>query len=239
MHFAHVTGTPDARFLIEELGCYLELSVQLNVYRLVVVYRILAQGSLDSAALQPQFARWAIGATDAGWKIGWRDAMNSSSAVTRAIEVYCYASLPVDFLENEYHQLYWITDVVQMTRSFLIEGKTCWRRTPAPRGEWPLIRPGGQGRFAAARARRTAASKSSGKKHRFAAGAHCGDGSVAQRPRVVAAHRIPHRPLHCLEWAGIRRRRRRSLRSSLDRATGRAGQAAVGAAEQAADRRGH
>ena len=134
VHFAHVTGTPDARFLIEGLGCHLELSVQLNVYRLVVVYRILAQGSLDSAALQPRFARWAIGATDAGWKIGWRDAIDSSSDVTRAIEVYCYASLPVDFLENEYHQLYWITDVVQMTRSFLIEARRAGVELPCPAG---------------------------------------------------------------------------------------------------------
>ena len=71
--------------------------------------------------MQPWFARWAISATDAGWKIGWRDAIDSSRHVPRAIEVYCYASLPVNFFENESHQLYWITDVVQMTRS-LMEG---------------------------------------------------------------------------------------------------------------------
>ena len=35
--------------------------------------------------------------------------------------MYCYAFLPLDFLEDERHQLYWITDVVQITRSFLLE----------------------------------------------------------------------------------------------------------------------
>jgi hypothetical protein len=130
VQFAHVTRTPEARYLIEGLGCHLELYVQLNVYRLVVVYRIPAQGSLDSAALQPRFARWAVGATDAGWKIGWRDAID-------AIEVYCYASLPVDFLENEYHQLYWITDVVQMTRSFLVEARRAGVELPRPGGNAP------------------------------------------------------------------------------------------------------
>lgn len=123
VRIGHVTGTPDARYLIEALGSRLELYLQLNVYRLVVVYRIPAQGTLDSAALQPRFARWAIGATDAGWTIGWRDAIDTGHRAGRFIEVYGYASLPVDFLDDERHQLYWITDVVQMTRSFLLEAR--------------------------------------------------------------------------------------------------------------------
>ena len=120
--FGHVTGTPDARYLIEAMGSRLELSIQLNVYRLVVVYRIPAQGTLDSAALQPRFARWSIGAGDAGWKTGWRDAIETGDAA-RAIEVYCYAALPINFLEDDRHQLYWISDVVQMTRGFLLEAR--------------------------------------------------------------------------------------------------------------------
>ena len=123
VHIGHVAGTPDARYLILALGSRLELYLQLNVYRLVVVYRVPAQGTLDSAALQPRFARWAIGATDAGWTIGWRDAIDSGNDAVRFIEVYCYASLPMDFLDNERHQLYWITDVVQMTRAFLMEAR--------------------------------------------------------------------------------------------------------------------
>ena len=76
VQIGHVTGTPDARYLIQGLGSQIELYLQLNVSRLVVVYRILAQGTLDSAALQPRFERWSIGATDAGWTIGWRDAID-------------------------------------------------------------------------------------------------------------------------------------------------------------------
>jgi len=123
VRIGHLPGTPEARYLVQGLGSRLELYVQLNVYRLVVVYRIPAQGTWDSGALQPRFARWAIGATEAGWTIGWRDVIDADDEKGRAIEVYCYASLPIDFLKNENHQLYWITDVVQMTRSFLIEAR--------------------------------------------------------------------------------------------------------------------
>jgi hypothetical protein len=73
--------------------------------------------------LQPRFARWAIDATDAGWPIGWRDAIDAGDQAKRFIEVYGYASLPMDFLDDERHQLRWITDVVQMTRSFLLEAR--------------------------------------------------------------------------------------------------------------------
>jgi hypothetical protein len=121
VRIGHISGTPEARYLVEGLESHLELYVQLNVYRLVIVYRIPGQGTLDCAALQPRFARWAIGAADAGWKIGWRDAIEERQ--TRWIEVYCYAALPIDFLTDERHQLYWITDVVQMTRSFLMEAR--------------------------------------------------------------------------------------------------------------------
>jgi hypothetical protein len=117
----HVIGTPEARYLVEGLGTRLEVYVQLNVYRLVVVYRVPGQGTLDCGALQPRFARWALGATDAGWTIGWRDALEEDEE--RWIEVYCYATLPFDFLTDERHQLYWITDVGQMTRAFIMEAR--------------------------------------------------------------------------------------------------------------------
>jgi hypothetical protein len=123
VRIGHVQGTPEARYLIVAFDCELELYVQLNVYRLVVVYRIPAHGALDSAALEPRFARWAIGAADAGWRLGWRDAINATEQGVRDIEVYCYAALPTDFLADDRHQLYWITDMVQMTRSFLLEAR--------------------------------------------------------------------------------------------------------------------
>ncbi len=101
----------------------MELSVQLNVYRLVIVYRIPVVGAMDDEALRPRFARWEIGANDAGWKVGWRNTVDEIDTSVRRVEVYCYAALPEDFLESERHQLYWITDIVQMTRAFILESK--------------------------------------------------------------------------------------------------------------------
>ena len=39
----------------------------------------------------------------------------------RYVETYCYAFAGRDFLEDEAQQLYWRTDIVQMTRYFMIE----------------------------------------------------------------------------------------------------------------------
>jgi hypothetical protein len=120
VRIAHVSGTPEARYLVHGFGSRFELHVQLNVYRLAVVYRIPAQRDLDSMALQARFARWASGAADEGWTIGWREA---SDEAPHAIEVFCRAGLPIDFLQDERHQLYWITELVQMTRAFLLEAR--------------------------------------------------------------------------------------------------------------------
>jgi len=118
---AHICGNPEARYIVSALGTTLEVYVQLNVYRLVVVYHVPSAGTLDAAALRPRLERWEIGAQDAGWKTGWRDKVMEDEA--RRIEVYCYASLPFDFLTSEHHQLYWINDIVQMTRAFMLEAK--------------------------------------------------------------------------------------------------------------------
>lgn len=117
----HICGSPEARYLLHALEAELELTVQLNVYRLVVVYRVPAVGALDCLGLKPRFERWEIGATNAGWKIGWRDTIDHSN--DRRVEVYCYAMLPLDFLNSAHHQLYWMNDIVQMTRSLLLEAK--------------------------------------------------------------------------------------------------------------------
>ena len=72
--------------------------------------------------------------THAGWKFGWRDAPITGDPGRRFVETYCYAFAATDFLENEPRQLYWRTDIVQMTRYHMIEAARaasgCHRATP-------------------------------------------------------------------------------------------------------------
>ena len=71
--------------------------------------------------LPSRLERWRIGAEHAGWKFGWRDAPIARDPGRRYVETYCYAFAAKDFLEDETQQLYWRTDIVQMTRHYMIE----------------------------------------------------------------------------------------------------------------------
>jgi len=119
----HVRGASDCTYLVHAFGDALLVQVQLNVHRLVVVYRVPAVHALDVAGLEPRLERWRIGAQHAGWTVGWRDALGLREANQRYVETYCYAFAPPSFLEDPLQQLYWRTDIVQMTRYFMLEMK--------------------------------------------------------------------------------------------------------------------
>jgi hypothetical protein len=121
----HVRGASDATYLVQAFGDELLMQLQLNVYRLIVVYRVPALEALDAATLSVRLERWRIGAEHAGWKFGWRDAPIAGDSGRRYVETYCYAFAGADFLENEPQQLYWRTDIVQMTRYYMIEAARC------------------------------------------------------------------------------------------------------------------
>jgi hypothetical protein len=123
--FRHVPGSSDATFLVRAFGDELLMTIQLNVRRFVVVYQIPVQEPVDANAIEPHFARWQIGAAHAGWQIGWRDAVDPWRRRNRYVEVYAYAMLSPDFLTNEAEQLYWRTDIMQMTRAFILEARRC------------------------------------------------------------------------------------------------------------------
>ena len=53
------------------------------------------------------------------------DALALDDPVERQIEIYCYALAEPDFLADELQQLYWRTDIVQMTRYFMLEMVRC------------------------------------------------------------------------------------------------------------------
>jgi hypothetical protein len=116
-----VRGAPDATYLINSFGDELLMQLQLNVHRLVVVYRVPALDTLDASTLAVRLERWRIGAEHAGWKFGWRDAPIMCDPGRRYVETYCYAFAGADFLEDPAQQLYWRNDIVQMTRYYMIE----------------------------------------------------------------------------------------------------------------------
>jgi hypothetical protein len=117
----HVVGASDCTYLVAAFGDALVVQIQLMVSRFVVVYRVPARDALDAASLQPRLERWRIGAEHAGWTIGWRDALTPEDPAGRHVEIYCYAFAEPDFLADELQQLYWRTDIVQMTRYFMLE----------------------------------------------------------------------------------------------------------------------
>jgi len=134
----HVRGASDCTYLVEAFGDELMMQLQLNVHRLVVVYRVPALEALDANSLAVHLERWRLGAEHAGWKFGWRDAPISGDAGRRWVETYCYAFGAPDFLENEPEQLYWRSDIVQMTRYYMLEAARCGVRLSARRAGFPV-----------------------------------------------------------------------------------------------------
>jgi hypothetical protein len=100
-----VRGAPDATYLINSFGDELLMQRQLNVHRLVVVYRVPALDALDASTLAVRLERWRIRAQHAGWKFGWRDAPIMRDPGRRYVETYCYTFAGTDFLEDAAQQL--------------------------------------------------------------------------------------------------------------------------------------
>ena len=119
----HVAGASDASYLVGAFGDELLLQVQLNVRRFVVIYRVPAVGLVEADTLHPRFAMWERGATHVGWAMHWRDAAHPDEPGQRFVEIYCYANPVPDFLTNEPEQLFWRTDIAQMTRSLMLEAQ--------------------------------------------------------------------------------------------------------------------
>lgn len=119
----HLPGDSDAHYRVRAYKDELRMSLQLNVWRFVIVYSLPAGDLVDVTGVAPRFARWQTGASHAGWTIGWRDAVDPWQHDRRLVETYCYAMLPRDFLVDPMAQLYWRTDIVQMTRSFMLEAR--------------------------------------------------------------------------------------------------------------------
>jgi len=134
----HVRGASDATYLVQAFGDELLMQLQLNVHRLVVVYRVPAIDALDATSLAVHLERWRLGAEHAGWKFGWRDAPIAGDAGRRWVETYCYAFGAPDFLENEPEQLYWRTDIVQMTRYYMLEAARCGVQLSPRRAGFPV-----------------------------------------------------------------------------------------------------
>src|SRR5271165_3634567 len=79
-----------------------------------------------------------LGAEHAGWNFGWRDTPVPGDSGRRYVETYCYAFAGTDFLEDEQQQLYWRTDIVQMTRYYMLEAVRCGIGLSPRRAEFPV-----------------------------------------------------------------------------------------------------
>ena len=138
--FSHALGASDCLYRVAAFGDAMIMRLQLNVRRFVAVYQVpadrpdgtLSDMLIDSDTVAGHLERWAIGARHAGWQIGWRDGTDPWHPSCRAVETYCYAMLAEDFLDNPLEQLYWRTDIVQMTRAFMLECQRMGIRLEAP-----------------------------------------------------------------------------------------------------------
>ena len=121
----HAEGAVFADYLVEAFGDVLALHLQLNVWRFVVIYRVPAVDGVDGASLMPRLERWQRGAEHAGWVIGWRETEEPGEPGRRQVEVYAYAHAGRDLLVDELEQMFWLTDIAQMTRAFMLEAQRC------------------------------------------------------------------------------------------------------------------
>jgi hypothetical protein len=119
----HADGASDALYYVTAFGAVLTMLVQLNVWRFVVVYSLPETTEFDLPILRTRLERWQIGAEHAGWKIGWRQSIEPEHGQRRIVEIYCYANAPRTFLEDAREQLFWRTDIVQMTRALILEAR--------------------------------------------------------------------------------------------------------------------
>jgi hypothetical protein len=62
----------------------------------------------------------------------------SRAAGSTRVETYCYAFAGTDLLEDEQQQLYWRTDIVQMTRYYMLEAARCGIRLSPRRAGFPV-----------------------------------------------------------------------------------------------------
>lgn len=119
----HADGASDAIYRIEAFAETLTMLVQLNVWRLVIVYSLPETDVLDMDMLQARLERWQIGAQHAGWQVGWRRSVEPEHRDGRIVQIYCYAFAEKDLLDDAREQLYWRTDIVQMTRALMLEAR--------------------------------------------------------------------------------------------------------------------
>lgn len=121
----HVPGASDGFYLVEAFGDELLMQVQLNVWRFVVVYRIPAVNGVDVVSFPPRLSRWQAGAEQVGWTMGWREAASALNHGQVYVEAFAYAFTPQTLLQDERLLLFWRTDIVQMTRSLMLEARRC------------------------------------------------------------------------------------------------------------------
>ena len=128
-------GASDATYLVQAFGDELLMQLQLNVHRLVVVYRVPALDALDAATLAVRLERWRLGAEHAGWKNPDGAMRRSPATPSAAMSKRIATHLPVGiFSKASRSSFIGGILIVQMTRYYMLEAaRSGIRLVAAPR----------------------------------------------------------------------------------------------------------
>lgn len=92
-----VRGAADATYLVQAFDDELLMQLQLNVHRLLVVYRVPALDALDAATLAVRLERWRLRRRACRLEVWPAHAPIAGDVKGHYVETYCYAFAGTNF----------------------------------------------------------------------------------------------------------------------------------------------
>jgi hypothetical protein len=136
-----VRGTNLAVYRVDGHGITQQLSIMLNVRRMVVSYVFPAVFDHEDAQLDAAFGLTVAGAQHAGYLMEWRRVPGDDIGPDR-LELRALVNLPEDFLIHPAERLFRCNDIAIMTRS-IMKAHAHYLRSAAlpPAAETPALQP--------------------------------------------------------------------------------------------------